>query len=139
MLLKFQFDASWYVAVMVRNMPPGWPQDVQPPGSEGWEATAVTFPVKFICSATERASCSRVTPAQLLPSRDRPDLRPAGDRGGPVVAPKRSEAMVRFLDGTWRLCKVNEITRVSVRIRPAIWYGMGRSLPDSRSSALPVP
>jgi hypothetical protein len=28
---------------MVRNMPPGWPQDVQPPGGEGWEATAVTW------------------------------------------------------------------------------------------------
>jgi hypothetical protein len=29
--------------MMVRNMPPGWPQDVQSPGSEGWEATAVTW------------------------------------------------------------------------------------------------
>jgi len=29
--------------MMVRNMPLGWPQDVQPPGSEGWEATAVTW------------------------------------------------------------------------------------------------
>jgi len=26
---------------MVQNMPVGWPEDVQPPGSEGWEATAV--------------------------------------------------------------------------------------------------
>ena len=41
--LKFEFDLSWYGAMMVRNMPPGWPQDVQPPGSEGWEATAVTW------------------------------------------------------------------------------------------------
>ena len=29
--------------MMVRNMPPGWPEDVQPPGSEGWEATAVSW------------------------------------------------------------------------------------------------
>ena len=29
--------------MMVRNMPPGWPEDVQPPGSEGWEATAVAW------------------------------------------------------------------------------------------------
>jgi hypothetical protein len=42
-VLKFLFDLSWYGATMVRNMPPGWPQDVQPPGSEGWEATAVTW------------------------------------------------------------------------------------------------
>jgi hypothetical protein len=42
-LLKFQFDLSWYGAMMVRNMPLGWPQDVQPPGSAGWEATAVTW------------------------------------------------------------------------------------------------
>jgi hypothetical protein len=41
--LKFEFDPSWYGAVMVRNMPLGWPQEVQPPGGEGWEATAVTW------------------------------------------------------------------------------------------------
>ena len=28
---------------MVQNMPLGWPEDVQPRGSEGWEATAVTW------------------------------------------------------------------------------------------------
>ena len=33
-------------------------------------------------------------------------LKPAANGGGPVVEPKRSEAMVRFLDGSWRLCKV---------------------------------
>jgi hypothetical protein len=41
-----------------------------------------------------------------LPGPDFPALVPAGDRGGPVVEPKRLTAMVRFLDGTWRLCKV---------------------------------
>jgi hypothetical protein len=41
-----------------------------------------------------------------LPGLDFPALVPAGDRGGPVVEPKRLTAMVRFLDGTWRLCKV---------------------------------
>jgi hypothetical protein len=29
--------------MMAENMPPGWPQEVQPPGSDGWEATAVTW------------------------------------------------------------------------------------------------
>ena len=29
----------------------GWPEAVKPPGSEDWEASAVAFPVKFICSA----------------------------------------------------------------------------------------
>jgi len=29
--------------MMARNMPPGWPQEVQPPGSEEWEATAVAW------------------------------------------------------------------------------------------------
>jgi hypothetical protein len=29
--------------MMAQNMPPGWPQEVQPPGSDGWEATAATW------------------------------------------------------------------------------------------------
>jgi hypothetical protein len=28
---------------MIRNVPPGWPEEVQPPGSDGWEATAVAW------------------------------------------------------------------------------------------------
>lgn len=32
-------------------VPPGWPDEVAPPGSEEWEASAAAFPVKFICSA----------------------------------------------------------------------------------------
>ena len=46
-------------------------------------------------------------PVSPLPPRDRPDLSPA-DWGGPVVEPKHPRAMVRFLDGSWRLCTVIE-------------------------------
>lgn len=28
---------------MVQHLPPDWPDGVQPPGSDGWEATAVTW------------------------------------------------------------------------------------------------
>jgi hypothetical protein len=28
---------------MARNVPSGWPEQVQPPGSDGWEATAVAW------------------------------------------------------------------------------------------------
>lgn len=53
-------------------------------------------------------------PLQLnpLPSRDRPDLEPVDDTGGATVPPLHPEAMVRFLDGTWRLCKVLEGRRI---------------------------
>jgi hypothetical protein len=27
----------------------GWPEAVDPPGAEDWAASAVAFPVKFIC------------------------------------------------------------------------------------------
>jgi hypothetical protein len=30
--------------------PAGWPEAVDPPGAEDWEASAVTFPVKSFCS-----------------------------------------------------------------------------------------
>ena len=33
------------------HVPAGWPEAVAPPGMEGWEASAIEFPVKFICSA----------------------------------------------------------------------------------------
>ena len=46
-------------------------------------------------------------PLSPLPPHDRPDLSPA-DWGGPVVEPKHPGAMVRFLDGSWRLCTVIE-------------------------------
>ena len=45
-------------------------------------------------------------PPGPLPFLDRPDLKPGDDRGGPVVEPKHPEAMVRFRDGTLRLCKL---------------------------------
>src|ERR1700733_11988831 len=32
------------------TLPAGWPEAVAPPGAEDWEAAAVAFPVKFICS-----------------------------------------------------------------------------------------
>ena len=37
---------------MAVRMPSGWPTEVRPPGTEDWEATAVAFPVKLICSET---------------------------------------------------------------------------------------
>jgi len=46
-------------------------------------------------------------PPRLLPALDRPALAPAdGTSSGPVLPPRTPEAMVKFLDGTWRLCKV---------------------------------
>lgn len=33
-------------------LPAGWPEAVTSPGSQDWEASAVAFPVKFICSET---------------------------------------------------------------------------------------
>jgi hypothetical protein len=35
---------------MAQYVPPDWPAGVHSPGSERWEGTAVTFPVKFFCS-----------------------------------------------------------------------------------------
>jgi Zn-dependent peptidase ImmA (M78 family) len=37
-----------------RYVPPGWPLEVNPPGSEDWKTTAAAFPVKFICSTRSR-------------------------------------------------------------------------------------
>ncbi len=45
-------------------------------------------------------------PLLPLPSLARPDLKPAAGEGGPVAAPRPPEVMVRFLDRTWRLCKI---------------------------------
>jgi hypothetical protein len=36
---------------MAVYLPQDWPAEVSPPGSEDFEASAVAFPVKFICSA----------------------------------------------------------------------------------------
>jgi hypothetical protein len=41
---------------MTAYIPPGWPTEVHPPGSEEFEASAVGFPVKFTCSAGPAAS-----------------------------------------------------------------------------------
>jgi hypothetical protein len=34
---------------MAAYLPQDWPEAVRPPGSEDFEASAVAFPVKFIC------------------------------------------------------------------------------------------
>ena len=38
-----RFDRFCYAAAMADCLPPGWPEAVAPPGSEGWEATAVAW------------------------------------------------------------------------------------------------
>jgi len=40
--LEFWFDQSCYAAMMAQYLPRDWPEAVHPPGSEGWEATAVS-------------------------------------------------------------------------------------------------
>jgi len=40
-LAERRFDRFCYAAAMADDLPPGWPDQVAPPGSEGWEATAV--------------------------------------------------------------------------------------------------
>src|SRR5262249_45467158 len=40
-LAERRFDRSCYAAAMADYLPSGWPEAVAPPGSEGWEATAV--------------------------------------------------------------------------------------------------
>jgi hypothetical protein len=72
-------------------------------------------------------------PLRPLPSRDRPDLKPADDGGSPVVAPKHHEAMVRFLDRTWWLCKVIEWRRdLGGWACHLQWESRGRLLVTSR-------
>jgi hypothetical protein len=51
-------------------LPTDWPEAVAPPGSQDWEASAVEFPVKFICSAD-------------------PDLQRGLSHNGPVVVDRK--------------------------------------------------
>jgi hypothetical protein len=43
--------ACYRLATVDVHLPPSWPEAVDPPGSETFEASAVAFPVKLICSA----------------------------------------------------------------------------------------
>jgi hypothetical protein len=42
-IIKLMFDKYNYAAVVARYLPRDWPESVHPPGSEGWEAMAVTW------------------------------------------------------------------------------------------------
>jgi hypothetical protein len=42
-IIKLMFDQYSYAAVVARYLPRDWPESVHPPGSEGWEAMAVTW------------------------------------------------------------------------------------------------
>jgi hypothetical protein len=92
-------------------VPPGWPEGVRPPGSSDFEASAIAFPVKFICSAEpaavqflDRPLChSRL--GHLL-RRSTSNSNPLTAAGGLLAEPKRPVAIAYLLDGSWKLCKV---------------------------------
>jgi len=61
-------------------LPAGWPETVAPPGSQDWEASAVAFPVKFICS--DQRSVNELAGGRLPGRRRCPAARATGGRRG---------------------------------------------------------
>lgn len=53
-LLEYQFYSRATLCGIVSYVPAGWPPAVYPPGSDGFERSAVAFPVKL--SAVSRSS-----------------------------------------------------------------------------------
>ena len=49
---------------MARYVPPDWPERVQPPGTEGWEASAVTWLLELVPEFRQYgAVCRLIQPA----------------------------------------------------------------------------
>lgn len=56
-VIEFRFGHGASLGFVGTYVPMGWPEAVCPPGSEDFESSAVSFPVKFFCSALGMSLC----------------------------------------------------------------------------------